>query len=126
LTLGHHRAFGVAPQYFRLVKRVEPQWIKRWDWFRIFDPHKADAAKRAFVALPVPLPSADSPEEQRESAWDLMIAKAPLQQTGGGKVDGTRLRRPALGVTQILIVRLKIGPHLPDGMTLSWSGTRRN
>jgi hypothetical protein len=39
-----------------------------------------EAAKKAFVALPVPLPDADSLEEQRELAWDLMVAKMPVEQ----------------------------------------------
>jgi hypothetical protein len=34
-----------------------------------------EAAKRALVALPVALPEADSAEDQREKAWDLMVAK---------------------------------------------------
>jgi len=38
-----------------------------------------EAAKRAFVALPVALPGADSPDEQRERAWDLMVAKLPVK-----------------------------------------------
>lgn len=38
----------------------------------------AEAAKKAFVALPVALPEADSPEEQREKAWDSMVADAVL------------------------------------------------
>lgn len=39
-----------------------------------------EAAQKAFVALPVSLPDADSQEEQREKAWDLMVAKLPVQQ----------------------------------------------
>ena len=39
-----------------------------------------ETAKKAFVALPVPLPDADSLEEQRELAWDLMVAKMPVEQ----------------------------------------------
>jgi hypothetical protein len=39
-----------------------------------------EAAQKAFVALPVPLPDADSLEEQRELAWDLMVAKMPVEQ----------------------------------------------
>jgi len=38
-----------------------------------------EAAKRAFVALPVALPTADSADEQRERAWDLLVAKMPLK-----------------------------------------------
>jgi hypothetical protein len=38
-----------------------------------------EAAKRAFVALPVALPSADSADEQRERAWDLLVAKMPMK-----------------------------------------------
>jgi hypothetical protein len=38
----------------------------------------AEAAKKAFVALPVPLPEADSLEEQREKAWDLMVARKDI------------------------------------------------
>lgn len=34
-----------------------------------------EAAKRALVALPIALPEADTPEDQREKAWDLMAAK---------------------------------------------------
>jgi hypothetical protein len=34
----------------------------------------AEAANRAFVALPVGLPEADSAEQQRERAWDAMAA----------------------------------------------------
>jgi hypothetical protein len=33
----------------------------------------AEAAKKAFVALPVALPEADSPEQQRDRAWDAAI-----------------------------------------------------
>lgn len=44
-----------------------------------------EAAQKAFVALPGALPDADSPEEQREKAWDLMVTKLPVprkQQAG--------------------------------------------
>jgi hypothetical protein len=34
-----------------------------------------EAAKRALVSLPVALPEADTQEDQREKAWDLMVAK---------------------------------------------------
>jgi hypothetical protein len=36
-----------------------------------------DAAKKALVTLPVAIPSADSPEELRETAWDLIGPNAP-------------------------------------------------
>jgi hypothetical protein len=39
-----------------------------------------EAAKKALVALPIPLPKADSSEEQRERAWDLLVAKPPAPQ----------------------------------------------
>jgi len=47
----------------------------------------AEAAKRAFVALPVALPSADSSDEQRERAWDLMVAKMPMNQARPSDVN---------------------------------------
>jgi hypothetical protein len=49
-----------------------------------------EAAKRAFVALPVALPDADSPEEQREKAWDIMIAKVSIQADRGKEITATR------------------------------------
>jgi hypothetical protein len=33
-----------------------------------------DAARKALVALPIDLPEADSPEEQRDKAWDTLLA----------------------------------------------------
>jgi hypothetical protein len=33
-----------------------------------------DAARKALVALPIDLPEADSPEEQRDRAWDALVA----------------------------------------------------
>jgi hypothetical protein len=46
----------------------------------------AEAAKKALVALPVPLSEADSAEEQRERAWDLMVANLGIPKTGGRNV----------------------------------------
>jgi hypothetical protein len=51
----------------------------------------AEAAKKAFVALPVPLPEADSPEEQREKAWDLMVAKKDTPVLPIRVVEGRRI-----------------------------------
>jgi hypothetical protein len=44
-----------------------------------------EAAKRAFVALPIALPEADTAEAQRETAWDLMVANRPIRNGGAGK-----------------------------------------
>jgi hypothetical protein len=42
----------------------------------------SEAAKRAYIALPVVVPEADSPEEQRERAWDLVMAKLDVPRSG--------------------------------------------
>jgi hypothetical protein len=47
----------------------------------------ADAAKRAFVALPIALSEADTPEAQRETAWDLMVANRPIRSGGAAKAE---------------------------------------
>jgi hypothetical protein len=49
----------------------------------------AEAAKKAFVALPAALPEADSPEQQRDRAWDLMVASLPAEPRGIGKANVT-------------------------------------
>jgi hypothetical protein len=43
----------------------------------------SEAAKKAFVALPVALSEADSAAQQRENAWDLMVAAMPGQPKTG-------------------------------------------
>jgi len=48
----------------------------------------AEAAKRAFVSLPIALPGADSPEEQRDKAWETMIARQPLTRDQAYTVKG--------------------------------------
>jgi hypothetical protein len=57
-----------------------------------------EAAKKAFVALPVALPEADSREQQREMAWDLLVAKLPVQQNRSSNVNSisqdSALHRP--------------------------------
>jgi hypothetical protein len=40
----------------------------------------AEAAKKAFVALPVALPEADSPEQQRDRAWDAIAGAIPKER----------------------------------------------
>ena len=45
------------------------------------------------MALPIPLPKADSPEEQRERTWDLLVAKPPVPQTGKPACHPGRTRR---------------------------------
>lgn len=37
-----------------------------------------EAAKTAFLALPINLPESDSPEESRQKAWDLHVANRPV------------------------------------------------
>jgi hypothetical protein len=56
----------------------------------------AEAAKKAFVALPVALPDADSAEAQRETAWDLMVANRAVRNGGEGKTDDTSQRDAAV------------------------------
>jgi len=61
------------------LKGAAEQKLKKRELVRVRDA-AAEAAKRAFVALPIPLPAADSPEDQREKAWDLMtVQKSPQQ-----------------------------------------------
>ena len=57
-----------------------------------------EAAKRAFVALPVALPSADSSDEQRERAWDLMVAKMPINRGGPSDVKTPSPANPILPI----------------------------
>jgi len=42
-----------------------------------------EAAKKAYIALPVTVPEADSAEEQRERAWDLVMAKMDVPRPAG-------------------------------------------
>jgi hypothetical protein len=65
----------------------------------------ADAARRALVALPVPLPEADSPEEQRDRAWNLMVANHPVEGHAGGPG-----RKPA--DAPVLPIRFEIGKKI--------------
>jgi len=52
----------------------------------------SEAAKKALLALPVALPEGDTAEEQREKAWELMLAGRPVESEkdgphGGGKAN---------------------------------------
>lgn len=50
--------------------------VKRVELLKARDA-AVDAAKKALVTLPVELPPADSPEEVRETAWDMIGANIP-------------------------------------------------
>jgi hypothetical protein len=62
------------------------QKVKKREFLRARDAAE-EAAKKAFVTLPIPLPGADSPQQQRERAWDLMAASLPRDQKGDQKAE---------------------------------------
>ena len=71
-----------------------------------------EAAKKALVAvLPFDLPGADSPEEQKERAWDLMAVSLPIGQNDGSNVRGlTQQKTPEDAV--VLPIRLEQGKKI--------------
>jgi hypothetical protein len=57
--------------------------VRRFDLLKARDA-ATEAAKRALVVLPFDLPTAESPEELKESAWGLMNASLPIGQNDAG------------------------------------------
>ena len=48
-----------------------------------------EAAKKALLALPIAVSEADSPEQQRDAAWELMVGNLPARQNDSGKGNVT-------------------------------------
>jgi hypothetical protein len=55
-----------------------------------------EAAKKALMVLPLPMPEADSTQEQREKVWDVMLAGSPARTPRPDKTAGTPERKTAL------------------------------
>jgi hypothetical protein len=59
--------------------------VRRFDLLKARDA-ATEAAKKALVVLPFDLPTAESPEELKESAWSLMNANLPMGQNDASSV----------------------------------------
>jgi hypothetical protein len=75
------RRFFVIPAKDLSARSAAQLKVKHREWLKARYAAE-EAAKKAFVALPAALPEADSPQQQRDKAWDLMVAKLPAAQPG--------------------------------------------
>jgi hypothetical protein len=81
---GVMRRFFVIPAKELSSRSTAELKAKRQEWLKArYDAE--EAAKKAFVALPAALPAADSAQQQRDRAWDLMVTKLPRDAKPSGE-----------------------------------------
>ena len=80
-----------------------------------------EAAKKALVTLPIEIPSADSPEELRETAWDLIGPNAPGPNAPASPPPAAHPQVPSIALPlsfepgrKMILLRWAFPPHHSD------------